>query len=581
MEPYITTAFVGLQHDDIRGAQRGYGDYNELVGNPNDSAAAATDLGAPADGVAVTVNEVSIDDDGDEDWYRLSAGSGKQIEVTVHPVGFVYEDGDQTSSGCPTLNPSTDSAAIHDLAFQIVDGDGTTPIATVDLTGAGADETVVYELGDAGDKYIRVTGSDADDVQLYDLTVAVDDLGVVVHPRLALYPEEMNAILTGGNQAAKTLTIANPGNAALEWTLAEESLTTTALRAPQATVNLELDSGAPTSALNAVSVFNRFTPDPALFPFDLTEVHVYHPNWSNVNLGDSFDIYVYVDTDGDGDIHDAVHVASLTGQSVAALDTFSTYTLGAPVTLDGPGDVVVGMVYRENAVNKYPSAFDGSVALSGRAFYASDTGATADPPNLATATLQEYGSGSPWLIRGAGVKDVVCETPAGVSWLSLSASSGTTTAGGDTAVQVTFDAGGLATGTYNSNLCLDSNYLGEPQVQIPVALTVSNSCPTSVLNSFDVALDGANAVATWAASGADTYELWWSSDFYFTPGNDCLAANNCYLVSSPYTHPDVLYAEMAFELRAGNSCGNSTYAWSGAGGQPRPGLFHYDIVPGS
>ena len=31
MEPFVTTSFIGLQHDDFRAAQRHYGDVNEVT----------------------------------------------------------------------------------------------------------------------------------------------------------------------------------------------------------------------------------------------------------------------------------------------------------------------------------------------------------------------------------------------------------------------------------------------------------------------------------------------------------------------------------------------------------------------
>ena len=47
MEPFVNLGFRGLQHDDIRGVQRGYGDRFELIGNPNDSRTSATPLTIP------------------------------------------------------------------------------------------------------------------------------------------------------------------------------------------------------------------------------------------------------------------------------------------------------------------------------------------------------------------------------------------------------------------------------------------------------------------------------------------------------------------------------------------------------
>jgi len=50
-----------------------------------------------------------------------------------------------------------------------------------------------------------------------------------------------------------------------------------------------------------------------------------------------------------------------------------------------------------------------------------------------------------------------CDDPADVAWLSVSPDNGTTAPGASTPVAVTFDSTGLAAGTYNANLCVTSN----------------------------------------------------------------------------------------------------------------------------
>ena len=59
-----------------------------------------------------------------------------------------------------------------------------------------------------------------------------------------------------------------------------------------------------------------------------------------------------------------------------------------------------------------------------------------------------------------------------ISWLSLSATSGTVPAGTTETVTVTFDSEGLPEGNYLSILCLASNAVNNPFVLLPVSLTV-------------------------------------------------------------------------------------------------------------
>jgi len=68
-----------------------------------------------------------------------------------------------------------------------------------------------------------------------------------------------------------------------------------------------------------------------------------------------------------------------------------------------------------------------------------------------------------------------CANPADVPWLSVSPASGTTAADGSTPVTVTFDATGLADGTYNATLCVQSNDLSRVVVPVPVQFNVSGT----------------------------------------------------------------------------------------------------------
>jgi len=62
--------------------------------------------------------------------------------------------------------------------------------------------------------------------------------------------------------------------------------------------------------------------------------------------------------------------------------------------------------------------------------------------------------------------------PNDTSWLSVNPTSGTVAAGGAQDVTVSFDSTGLPLGTYNGTLCIGSNDAYNPQVRVPVTLTV-------------------------------------------------------------------------------------------------------------
>lgn len=177
MEPFINTGFNTLRHDDIRGAQRGYGDPLELPGIPNDSAATASDMGLLANGQSYTYSPLSIDDDADQDWIRFTVQADRRVDFTLAPVGFVYAVGTpQCQEG-----PMTDSKTIHNLDFEILDSDGVTVLAAGNMNGAGMNEVLndVY-LGGAGVKYLRIFPvTTTDDIQLYDLTLTTEVISTI------------------------------------------------------------------------------------------------------------------------------------------------------------------------------------------------------------------------------------------------------------------------------------------------------------------------------------------------------------------------------------------------------------------
>jgi hypothetical protein len=87
--------------------------------------------------------------------------------------------------------------------------------------------------------------------------------------------------------------------------------------------------------------------------------------------------------------------------------------------------------------------------------------------NVGTAALD-------WTVVEAA--DDSCVASA-ISWASADPTSGTTAAGGSSTVTVTFDATGLAVGTYEGALCVNSNDPDEPQVAVALTLVVTEPQP--------------------------------------------------------------------------------------------------------
>jgi hypothetical protein len=170
MEPFISFAFDGPQHDDILAVNRGYGDRFEH----NDSNAAPTNLGAPGF-TTVQLNNISIDDNSDEDWYSFTVAENTQLDATLNPIGATYLNGPQNSNGSCSPGTLFNSLVINDLGIEILDPNGTTVIAVANGNPAGVSESLFnVPMLSAGTYFARVFGGTANNVQLYELLLTLE-----------------------------------------------------------------------------------------------------------------------------------------------------------------------------------------------------------------------------------------------------------------------------------------------------------------------------------------------------------------------------------------------------------------------
>jgi len=285
--------------------------------------------------------------------------------------------------------------------------------------------------------------------------------------------------------AQLALTIGNNGDGDLAWTIGEEQ------GAPDAPVSFAVDDGVGEDSIGLTNGgqfvwLNRFTPAPAFFPIEINQVQVmfnYPGGTSGVNVGELVDIYLYEDADGNP-ANGATHVASLTGQAVQAVDgaTWSVYNFGAPVTFNGPGDILIAVVNRTAgiAAGTFPAALDQTA--SQQRSWAGFGAVPADPPVLPPptfGTIDSFGLPGNWMVRGFGETNAPCIAPADVPWLSVTPAAGTTAPAASTAVAVGLDSTGLTPGIYVANLCVESDDPtpgpgnGTELVVVPVELTVS------------------------------------------------------------------------------------------------------------
>lgn len=180
MEPFINNSFDGPQYFDILAAQRGYGDFNEksFAQLGNDDASRATDLGTLTDGGIVEIGQdaktfvvdlasddfISIDDDSDTDFFRFSVDGDGIVDIDLEALGFTFLVGPQSGG---SQNPF-DTTLRSDLKLDFFDS-ALTSLGSSDLTGLGGMESLTGIEVSAGDYFIRVSGADNVDSNLFDV----------------------------------------------------------------------------------------------------------------------------------------------------------------------------------------------------------------------------------------------------------------------------------------------------------------------------------------------------------------------------------------------------------------------------
>jgi len=168
MNPFLSTVFDGPQHDDIRGMQRLYGDFNE----PNNTIGTATDLGFfnPMD--SATIFDASVSG-GEDDYYGMTIAGSSLLNVTVTPTGQSYNQAAQSNNGSCSLGPIIDSLTQHDLRIRVFNSTGT-ELVNVNTSPAGVPETLVNaSLPGGGTFFVVVDSLDLfnSQTQMYDVTI--------------------------------------------------------------------------------------------------------------------------------------------------------------------------------------------------------------------------------------------------------------------------------------------------------------------------------------------------------------------------------------------------------------------------
>ena len=394
-------------------------------------------------------------------------------------------------------------------------------------------------------------------------------------PAIAVTPSSLSAELCPDSTETQPITLCNTGDLPLQWSLGEVPGTVSAAGGTSGLqvsrpVRLDLDPASQVGSVPAdVRLYpdsfqlilddgsrendigiggtlemiwvNRFTPGPHQFPVNVVQIQVYFSSVGLVDVGDDIVLVVYDNTSGNTDPAVGSTFLASFPVTVGVLDAWNIYNLPTPVIFNGPGDVILGVIAMEVPGTSYwPAAIDQTTtqARSWAGWW--NASPPPDPPLLPPPNwtlIDAYFPGN-WMVRGFGE----CGGCTGVPWLSEVPTGGTLPADECVTVAVTFDPTGMAPGDYRAGLLIDSNDPAQPEITVPVSLTVP--APAEIL-SVDYIVTGLQVAFDAAVTG--TLPLTYSWDF-----GDGAVAN----IEDP-THIYTVGGCYTVTLVADNACGQA------------------------
>ena len=345
-------------------------------------------------------------------------------------------------------------------------------------------------------------------------------------PVIGVSPTNLSASLAPDQTTTQTLTIANSGGSALNWTIDEEASKSALMPHVRAGSGAKLIHNAAASSLSlaGASHSSPFAPwrplGDVLFQYDdgtaenslgfgnaaggteksalyidhftatgaltIDSVSVLWVDSSNVGglIGHQPNIVAYYDASASGDPTNAVRLGADNVVTIGAESVFENYPVS--ISVPGAGDVYVGYTdtwaadgtfmpfLHVGALDQNSSAGESWLIATTTAGVPTDIDTLAN--NDLVGTSAALGFPSNWMIRATGTTGGGgggCSAPSDLPWVSVSPTSGSTAAAGSSDVTVTYDSTGLSPGSYDGLLCVGSNDPATPSVQVPVSLTVT------------------------------------------------------------------------------------------------------------
>jgi len=314
-------------------------------------------------------------------------------------------------------------------------------------------------------------------------------------PCLQNTPNALSATLAAGQQSTQVLTITNIGAAALNWSLAERTALTVQPQLPPAkfapSENVKVDARALGHGVsgNSESVYAA-DPQEVLLTEGFESNTMPPAGWTRVITNSAYTWKIQTV----GTPHSGAHAADveydpalvhqdewlLSPQMVVVSGTLSFWSQGSVYwcrdTYDNcdlnvwlvVGDIGGGDdVYVGKGETVWPASWTWAQSVFNLTSLL--------PSGAFRIGFQYVGTDGAQIV----LDDVVVDGQAGslcspdaLPWVSATPISGTTAAGGVSPVNVTFDSTGLSSGLHTGKLCINSNDVAHPSVEIPVTLMV-------------------------------------------------------------------------------------------------------------
>ena len=195
MEPFISTAYEGVQFDDILTAQNLYGDPLEVIGEAltNDTTASASPIGTIEH--SRVLDTLSISRDGDKDLIKFDVDAPSKVTVNLTPTQqSSYSESLTNADGSCSTGTTFNPQALQNLSLRLLAADGVTPLAN-SISGGIAEAEQISDLilSPDTDYFIEISGDGANSSEVNNTQIYQLELLQTTYPTLNLIADDSEA----------------------------------------------------------------------------------------------------------------------------------------------------------------------------------------------------------------------------------------------------------------------------------------------------------------------------------------------------------------------------------------------------